>query len=255
MSILEKMNEIKKLRPLADEDVDSGPVQTLSARRGRKAQAKERLKSLTDEYSKELLNSALFIVVSGENREDFITEGSKFGCFSVDSEEFYKDLASRIPASLYLGKSTVSNVFDILGRHLEDKMSELGVVGYPQLLFKQEYAQQLNSKDEFTNLVKRAINDQLGSEIVGLQSIRSLVPTFISTDYAEKNTPIILSTGDDKLALSLLKDLKRLTSKVFLVTVGEASDKLKNENSIQLKEANNKSINQAMKLIKNSIKK
>lgn len=256
MSIQETINEIKKLRPLAIEDVDSGPSSTLTVRRGRKMQAIERLKTLTEEYSQELIKSALFIVVSGENKEDFISSSSKFGCFSVDSEEFYKDLSGRVPTSLYLGKSSVSNVFDVLGRHLEDKMSELGVIGYPQLIFKQEYSMAINTKEDFTSLVKRAINEQLGSEIVGLQSIKSLTPTFISTDYAEKNTPIVLSTGDDKLAVSLLKDLKRLTNKVFLVTIGEPSKDLKNvDNIFTIKEANDKTISNTMKLIKNSLKK
>src|ERR1035437_8370484 len=117
MSLTTVLEEIKRLTPFAKEDVNSGPTETLSGRRGRKNQAIEMLKRLRQEYQTDLLRSSIFIVVSGEAREEFAAAAVPFDVFAANPEDFYTDLAARVPSSLYLGKEVVSNVFDVLGRH------------------------------------------------------------------------------------------------------------------------------------------
>lgn len=256
MSLQTVLEQIKTLRPVAEENVESGPIETLSGRRGRKNQAVEQLKTLTQEYTRDLMTSALFIVVSGANRDGFAAASEQFGCFVTDPEEFYKDLADRVSPSLYLNKTSVGNIFDVLGRHLEDKMLELNVREYPQLIFRQEYAKLLSSKEEFTDLIKTAINQQIGAEIVGIQSVNSLTLTAIEKNHGEKITPVVLSTGDEQLALNLVKDLERLTTRVFLVVAGKSSKIMKNTDGVVvLKETTEESVGQAMKTIRNNLKK
>lgn len=257
MSLQSVLAEIKKVKPFAEEDVSTGPMETLNARRGRKTQSIEQLKRLKREYKQELLQNTVFIISTGSGRDEFTkTATEEFGLFSADPETFYRDLAGRVPEVLYKGKEGVSNIFDVLGRHLEDKMMELDVNAYNQLLFKAPYAKQINSADEFTQLVKTAVNEQIGAEIAGIQAIDSLVETAIEKNHADKITPIVLSTNDEAFALSMLEDLGRLTTRVFLSVTGKANKTLKSvDGALLLKDASKENVESALKQMKQSLKK
>lgn len=258
MSLESTIKEIKRLKPFAEENTEDGPVETLSGRRGRKNQALGELQRLRRVYINDLLRSAVFIVVTGKGREEFetIATGQAFGLFSSDPETFYKDLARRVHPTLYAGSASPTNLFDVLGRHLEDKMSELEVNEYNQMIFKEKYIQVVSTPEQFVTLLKRAINEQIGAEVVGVQAAHSIVDKAIQMGHAAKITPIVLSTGDDSLALSLVKDLERLSPRVFLVNVGKTSKELRAvEDSINLKEVNEEVVKTTFDKIKATIKK
>lgn len=254
MSLQNILAEIKKVKAFADEDTNSGPPETLNARRGRKAQAIESLKRLKRDYKQELMKNTVFIVSVGSQREEFAKIASEeFGVFTADSEAFYKDLASRVPEVLYKGKEGVSNIFDVLGRHLEDKMGELDILAYNQLLFKAGYAKTINSQEEFTQLIKKAINDQIGSEVAGIQAIDSIIDSAIEKNHALKFTSVALTTSDIDFAYALVKDLLRLSDKVFLAVSGESNIK-QVEGVLAIQEVNKKSVEKALKEMNKSIK-
>jgi hypothetical protein len=259
MSLSKVLEQIEKIKPVALEDVDSGPVETMTARRGRKRNAEEQLKLLRMQYTQDLLRSAVFILVTGGNREEFVniaTANTDYGAFKADPETFYRDLANRIAPALYEGKESVANLFDVLGRHLEDKANELGVLEYPQLRFKAEYNKTINNKEEFVQLVKTAINEQVGGELVGVQSVLSITDQAIDTGHKASVTPVLLSTGDEKLALDLVEALNRLTPRVFLVVTGKATRAMKSvEDAVLVKEANEESVASALTTIRGSLKK
>lgn len=257
MSLNQVLTEIKSLKSFAEEDTTTGPMETLNARRGRKNQAIERLKQLKRQYSKDLLRSAVFIVSAGVGRDNFAQIAvEKYECFSADPDTFYKDLAGRVPPALYLGKEGVSNIFDVLGRHLEDKMGELDIREYNMLLFKAGYATTLTSAEQFKELVTRAVNQQIGAEIAGIQAVASLVDEAIEKDHSKSTTPIVLTTGDEQLALELVKDLSRLTPRVFLTVTGKSSRTLKSvDGALIMKEANEESVEKTLTTIRNNLKK
>lgn len=257
MSLQTVLAEIKSVKSFAEEDTNSGPPETLNTRRGRKAQAIEQLKRLKRDYRQQLMQNTVFIIATGSGREEFTKSAVEdFGLFSVDPEAFYKDLASRIPEVLYKGKEGVSNIFDVVGRHLEDKMMELDVNSYNQLLFKAGYAKAVNSVDEFTQLLKSAINQQIGSEIAGIQAVASLTDIAIEKNHADKITPVVLSTGDEEFALQLLKDLERLTTRVFLAVSGDTKNNLKSvDGALLLKDTTKKAVETALKEMRKSLKK
>jgi hypothetical protein len=258
MSLETIIKEIKSLIPVANEDPNSGPENTMVGRRGRINQAKIRLSDLREEYIKDLIRSAVFIIVTGSKREEFTATatGEKFGLFSSDPETFYKDLAARIPPTLYSSRTEPRDLFDIIGRHLEDKMSELGLSEYNQLIFKEKYIQPVGTKEEFTGILKSAINEQIGSEIVGVQAANSIVDKAIEVGHSSKITPIVLNTQDEKLAIALSIDLERLTNRVFLVNTGKVSKELKSiADSMYVKEVTEDSVKNALDQIRNSIKK
>lgn len=258
MSLQNIIEEMKSLQTFANEDVETGAIETMNGRRGRKNQAIQRLSDLRREYSENLLQSAVFIIVAGAKRDEFaeIATGEKFGLYSSDPESFYSDLANRVHPTLYTKNASPSNLFDILGRHLEDKMRELGIEQYNQLIFKEKYISSVTTAEEFSQVVKVAINDQIGSEIVGIQAANSIVDKAIKNGHSAKTTPIVLSTGDSNLALLLASDLGRLTQRVFLVNAGKSTKELRAvEEALNLKEVSEDSVKATLDTIKATIRK
>lgn len=257
MSLQKTLEEMKKHAVYANEDVDSGPVETLSGRRGRKKAAIESLKTLRRQYSDDLMRSAVFILTVGSDREAFEKIASTEGnCLVSGADSFYSDLAGRIHPTLYAGKNPGANLFDVVGRHLEDKARELGMTEYPQLLFKNTYARMVQSPEEFTALLKQAITEQVGGEVVGINAVRTLTDVAIAKDHSATTTPILLSTEDSKFAVELIAHLERLTPRVFLVVAGKAPKQLKTmQGAIVVKETSLESVEAALNQIKNNLKK
>lgn len=231
MSLQNTISEIKKFQPFAEEDLDDPkiPRETLTGRRGRKMQALEQLKILRRDYRKELLESAAFVIVTGSAADAFsafVKENAS--CFSANSNEFYEDLANRIPPALYQGKESMVNLFDIVGRHLYDKAMELDLTSYNELTFRQEYHVSVKSKEDLVSLLKKAVNSQMGAEIVGIQAITSLVTAAIEKNHVKRITPVILTANDEQFALDLEKNLRRLKTRgVYLVVAGKGTKNLR----------------------------
>lgn len=257
MSLQKTMEDIKKVQLYVNEDVDSGPRETLAGRRGRKNQAIEQMKIFKREYRQGLLQSAAFIVVTGLAKDAFTTLATeKFGCFSSDPNSFYEDLANRIPEVLWKGKESVVNLFDVIGRHLYDKAMELDLNEYDQLIFKQEHYVSIKTKEDLVTLLKKAINAQVGSEIVGIQAVTSLVDTAIKKEHTSRVTPIILSTQSETLASELEISLRRLNPRgVFLVAAGKSSKLLRAmPGVIAVKEPTEEAVGEALKKISSATK-
>lgn len=257
MSLSKVLEEIKRVQPHAEEDVTTGPPETLAGRRGRKAQAIETLKRLKREYSNSLRETAAYILVVGDKRDAFASIATEnYKCFSNDPESFFTDLVNRVPAALYINKDGESNMFDIVGRHLEDKALELDLVGYPQLIFRHEYQRHLTSKEDFLALIKLAVTEQVGGELVGIQAAKELTDAAIKRDHGAKLTPILLPTGDDKFALTVARDLERLSNRVFIVSVGKSSKAIKAADGvIFVKDPTNENVENALKTISASLKR
>lgn len=256
MALNQILEEMKKLQPFVDEDTDSGPSETMGARRGRQRNAVEQIKGLRKDYMSDLLRSAVFIVTVGSERDAFeslaTTEGS---CLQSDAESFFKDLASRVHPSLYVGRGdTVSNLFDVAGRHLEDKARELGVLEYSQMIFKAQYRRQIDTADQLTALLKQIIMEQVGGELVGVNAISQLTDDAIASGHTATVTPVVLSSADQKFSVELIGHLERLTPRVFLVVAGD-SPAISGEGAIIVKDVNAKSVKGALKQIRSSLKK
>lgn len=255
MSLTNILNEIETNRPNAEVDVQMGNPDTLGARSGLKRAAVEAIKRLRLDYRNELLKGTAFIVVTGPTRDSFteVATSDAFGCFSADSDGFYKDLVSRVNPALF-GREGARNLFNVVGNVLEDKMLELDIASYPMLAFSDKYNSAVNKSEDLLPLVKAAINDQVGSEIVGVNAIFSIVDRAIEKKHAAEVTPVILSTGDEKFALDLKTNLTRLTSKVFLVVAGKGSKSVQlADSAILVKTVSEESVGDALSGIRNKI--
>jgi len=258
MALQNVLEEMKKIQPFVAEDTDSGPVETLTARRGRKRQAIERMKLLREEYTNELLSSAVFILAVGSERAAFeelaTTEGN---CMKSSAESFFEDISGRVHPSLYVNRGdSASNLFEVAGRHLEDKARELGMLEYPQMIFKSQYRRAINSSLDLTALLKQAISDQVGGEVVGINAVHALTDTAIEKGHAATVTPIVITSEDQKYSVELIAHLQRLTPRVFLVVAGEAPQQLTSmSGAIVMGEVNSKAIKSALKQIKSNLRK
>jgi hypothetical protein len=246
---------MEKNKPNAAMDLTLGNPQTYTARMGVKRAAAEAIKRLEIDYRKELTSSAVFILVTGNGRDQFtqLASGETFGCFSADPDAFYKDLVSRVNPSLF-GRESARHLFNIIGNNLEDKMLELDVNSYNALMFNDKYNSAVRTPEELVPLVRNAVNDQVGSEIVGLNAVHSIVGDAIKRGHAAKVTPVILNTQDETFALDLLKNLKRLTSKVFLVVAGKATKTLTaTEHAVLVKSVSEESVGEALEKIRSKL--
>lgn len=257
MSLKSILEEINKAQKIISEDLSSCPLETLNGKRGKQRQAKEQLKILKRDYLKELRNTALFILVNGSDKELFCkTASESIPCFVENPKTFYIDLAKRIPRELYQNKTAVSNLFDILGRHLEDKMNELDIFEYNQLLFKSEYHMAIKDVNDFVRLIQRAVNEQIGTEIVGIQALYSVLDETIKNQHVGAITPILLPISDQNLIYSLLADIPMIGSKVCLINAGKSSKNLQSvKGSFNIKDVNAETVKEALSSIKNLIKK
>ena len=249
------LEQIKVNQEHANAPLEREPVSTYTGRLGRQQRAKESLKDLKRDYRKALRESALFMIVAGSAKDEFasIVTNDTFKLFAADPTDLYKDLANRVNPSLYQGSHNNQDIFEILGRHLEDKAMELGVTEYPQPTFKQEYRRNITSKDGVVQLATDVINQQVGAELAGLNAIFTLTDKAIAANHSSKTTPIVLTVGSDQLALDLLAALPRLTKNVYLVVAGKASKALKSvPGALLIKEVTEESVGHTLATIKKS---
>jgi hypothetical protein len=252
MALNKILEQLKANRVYAEEDVSQGNPSTQANRIGRKNAAREEVKRLKEDYITELRLSSAFILVTGSAKEEFLNLAtSEFGCFSTDPEGFYNGLANEVSPTLYANKSGSVSLFEILGRHLEDKAYDLQIVGYPQLLYKQEYNRMLKTKEDLKNLIKESVNDQVGPEIAGLHMIRAISDEAIKRDHANKITPIILATDDEKLILDLVGSLGRIGSRGFMVVAGKGSKAIRStEGAFTVKEVSAENVKNILTQVK-----
>jgi hypothetical protein len=219
-TLQETLAEIKKVSAVANTDPSPEPRETLSGRRGRQNRAKETLKELKEQYRRSLLSSAVFVVVTGEQSKEFRDLMAAKASFRSDPEAFYHSLIEDIPTSLF-GREGTGSLFDMVGRRLEDAALELGVISYPQMIFTNEFNRKVNTREEFLQLIKKAVNKQVGTELVGLYTVNDILEAAIQRGHKAKFTAIILATQDQEFAVELDQGLNRLTSRVYLVSAGE----------------------------------
>ena len=257
MSLSKILEEIKVVKPIVEEDILEGPRETYAGREGRQRNAREQLKTLKEQYTNELRESSAFILVSGSSKERFQELAStEFNCFSADPEGFYKVLADKIPTELYTNKPSAGNLFDVMGRHLEDVANDLGIIGYPQLIFRQQYERALSGKSDFIKLIKESINEQVGSEIVGIYTAKTLTYEAIKKEHGSQVTPIVMASDDETFLLDLNSTLHRVGARVFLVAAGKGAKSVRGvEGAFTLKEVESESVKNVLtniaKLCKN----
>ncbi len=265
MSLKSILDEMEKNRPNAEMEVSLGNPNTYGGRVGLKRAAEETLKRLRLSYRNELMTSTVFIVTTGSAQEAFtdLACSESFNCFSAEPKAFYKELASKIAPSLY-GREGARQLFNIASNVLYDKMQELDIASYPNLQFSEKYNRSVANAEEFAEVLKSAVNDQVGPEVVGINAVHSLVDRAIKANHSAPVTPVVLNTSDESFALNLYENLKRrklpdgtfagITDKVFLVVAGAGPKELKSVlGAFSVKKVSEESVGDVLSAIRNKV--
>lgn len=260
MSLSTILKEIETNRPVAETEVSMDNPATYNGRLGLKRAAVEALKRLKAQYRNELMGSTAFIVVTGSARDSFteLATSETFGCFTTNPDDFFNDLVSRISPKLF-GRETCKNLFNVLDNVIYEKAMELELKEYTPVRYNEKYNGDVSSPEKFVPIVKQAVVEQMGSEIVGVSSVNSIVDTAIKRGHSAPVTPVILSTSDEKFALELqrtLSDLKSpngLNAKAFLVVAGKASKELKTSSAVVVKTVSEDTVGEALTTIRSKV--
>lgn len=245
---------IEKTKTLAESDAGYD-VQTRRIRLGKINRAKEDLKGLYEEYRNELKSRSAIILLTGSKSKKFndIATSEEFGCFSVDGDEFYNEITSRINSRLFTDEMASPSLFNLINDKFEEVAVDLGIVSYPMMRFESKYKKILKDKKDLIDLTKKAFNDKVGGEVVGLYALNKVVPKAAAEGFAGKIVPVLLHCEDESLALSLEQDLKKMFSNVFIVTAGEVSEEVSLRALTSADTASKKSVGESLLKIKESL--
>lgn len=214
-------DKIKKAKSVASMDPGTD-VHQRRMRLGNISQAKEQLKVLGQEYRKALIPRAIFIIAVGSLSDKFAALAeSDYSCFSVNADGFYSEVTAKVPPVLYTNVASSQNLFEHIADAVADKASEMDIASYPALVFESKFKKNLKNKEEMVQLAKIAINDKIGSEIVGLDALNKITQKVIESDLSGKTVPVVLYTQDESIVEELAKGLKRsLSRNTFIVSAG-----------------------------------
>lgn len=248
-------DSIKKAQAVASSDPGT-EVNSRRMRLGNIMQAKEQLRSLSQEYRKALISRATFIVVTGGQASKFAELAeAEFSCFSVNADDFYNEVTSKVPVQLYQNVSSSQNLFEHIASAIEDRARVLDIESYPALIFESKFKKNLKNKEEMLQLAKVAINDKIGAEIVGLDALNKVTQRVIDSDLSGKTIPIVLFTEDTSIVEDLAKGLKRsLSRNTFIISTGSKVDeKIKNISLSSLKSVSSESVEKSLVKIKENL--
>jgi hypothetical protein len=222
------VKEMKRQQEIANMDLSEVPAEAYTVRKGKVKRAEEDLNTLREKYLEQLRRCTLFIINTGDDRATFAEIAkNEFGCFTKDYNEFYNLLVEDLDNQLFLNKTVGSHIFDIVGRKIEDVALSLGILSYPFLGFENKYKKTVNSREELMKVVRSAVNDKIGVEMVGLYSTFKVAQEAMAEGFDAKMAPIVISVEEDQ-ALELARGLNFMSNNVFMVNNGTQDEGIKN---------------------------
>lgn len=230
------VNDIEKKKIIATSNPGENSM-NYSTKVGKIKRAKIDLEDLYLDYRKEVQLRSLFIIVTGSKAKEFakIAE-EEFYCFQLDSNGFYEGLIEDVNERLYANQSASSSLFDILGKTLEERAMSIGILGYPALIFESKYKKILSGKEDLLALLKKAFNEKVGIEMLGLDAVERATKLAINSEQKEKKTlkkfPIVMVTEDETIVKDLAKGLSFVSNNVHIVGAGAVKDKKLKQNFI-----------------------
>lgn len=220
MNLESLVKEIKKNKKYADEVIEGGNPATYTIRMGRKLSAKGRLEELYTQYRLDVRPNLVFIIPIGSEAQNFIDLASQNNMVVARADDFYEDLAKRIPGVFYNGKQSMRELVDVLSRHLEDKAVEVGVRSYPAIVYQSKYSKKIKGKEELLKFVKKVINEDVGPEMVAAQLLDAAARSAMEIDFCKGKLPVIVSLTDLEILDNIVSGLKSVCPNVVLIGAG-----------------------------------
>lgn len=220
--ILEKINNEKVV---AEMDLDTVSPRALPYKKGQVESAKHRLEGLYIDYKNELLKRAVFILVTGEESSQFADIAKEeYSCFSTDGKVMFKEIVDQLSPDLYVDKTVNAPIFDVVGNILEDKMKMLDIVSYNSLIFNAKYQKTVKTKGDMVDVVKEAISDIVGGEVIGLDALERVTSEAVNKNYKSGIVPILIHSNDENFILNISDSLRKLNPRVVRVAAGKTEN-------------------------------
>jgi hypothetical protein len=198
----------------------------------------------------------MFVVAYGSGAKTFANSAQQIAQMDqIDGQAFYNDLINRVDPSYYSGKQSSRAVLEVLGRHLEEIVSTLGVASYPQLVYKNKYDEKIKNKKDLLNFAQKVINIEVGPEMSALYLTAMAAKKALDESFTDNFYPIVLSLEDEDSAKDIVGGLQKLTNKVYPVAadVQVPSNLIKGSYKVDSNEE--ESVTAVLKKIRSSIKK
>jgi hypothetical protein len=243
--ILEKINAVKET---AEFDLDTVSARARVYKKGQVESAKAKLETLYIEYKNEILKRAVFIMVTGELSEKFagIAE-EEWNCFSVDGKIFYKDIVDQLNPDLYQNKNVNAPIFDVVNNVLETKMKHLDVTSYTPIYFNAKYSRGIKTKQEMVEVVKEAVNDNCGGEVIAVDALERVAQKAVNANYSKGLVPILIHSRDENFIVDICDSIRIINPRVIRIAAGTTENDI---NALtELKEVNAEQVGKALKKI------
>lgn len=253
---LEKIvQQIKDTRALAEEDIMGDGTKkpnpsTLQTRLSRQRSAKGMLPNLYSQYKSELAKRMVYILVTGEQASSTEATLLENGMLVYNADKFYNDILENIPPRMYDGHASPAAVFDVVAGHVENKAGEIDLASYPAPIYKRTYSQKIDSKEKTLDLIKKIVNVEIGTEMVGYAALEAACRVAVNDDFAGATLPVAITLNDVNLAEDLAKGLKKLSKEFYLLTVGKVPSNLKTISASSSKDVEAENITKAVEAIR-----
>lgn len=214
------IKDIEKNKTIANTVIENPDPKTYTTRLGKQKRAKQNLDDLFLEYRTEVKNRAVFILTKGKQSQSFIdiAISEDFGCFEVSADDLFAEIAGKVDKRYYDNQTSSPALFDILMSSFNDIADDIGIIGYPAVLFGKQFSRRLTSKEDLIQLTKEAFNEKVGSDLVGLYAIDKVSRKAVNEGYGGTTIPIIIHTEDKELTEELNSSLLRVSKNVFKIS-------------------------------------
>lgn len=252
------LDEMVKLKSRIDFQIPENNGTTMVGHLSRKRSAELKLPEVKREYRMALIRHIVPIIVSGPLLEEFAQVASNsLGILTVDGEGIYKDLLSRMPKEASSGKMSTKVIVDIMSRHFMDVASECEVAEYPEILYKNNKTFAINNTQDLEKLIKRCVTENVGAEMTLIYNLRPIAEKAMEIGFDGKKSqlPVLILVKDETLIDAISKSQKDFVGSSYLLTAGGISSKIKTKAFSSLEEVNKETVSEALKSVKNYIKK
>jgi hypothetical protein len=247
------VEEIKRQRQYASDDLSDATPQTLTSRKSRKEIANLRLEDLYFNYRQEMRSRFLVVLVVGGKIDEFeaAVSGTDAKMDSLEGEALYSNLASKLDIRLLERGENAAYVLDVASRYLEEIASEIGVASYGQIIYKNKYQGRVDSKDKAKELIQQAVKEQVGSDMNSLFLLDTASRLAFSNDFGGKLFPVMIKVRSEENLKDLSSSLSSLGNKVIVLATDDSLDV---PNSIKVEGLDEKSVLSALKKVKKASK-
>lgn len=252
-SLMSKIIETKRLAKTNADDALNAHVRR--ALMGNIKRAKEDLNTLFEEYRNLVKLNCAFILVTGSQSDKFAEIArDEFQCFELTGNSFYEDLISEISPRMYENQTSGPALFDMVGTAFENIALNMGIIGYPPLIFEQQFKKMLTNKEQMLNIIRDAFNKKIGSEVVGYYALDKVAYQAIDCEFEGKIVPIIVHSKDIDLIKEFAIKFRTLTKDVFIVSTGVGIKKDVKDNSISyIKSVDSAKVEETLKSIREKL--